>query len=168
MELLVVRHAIAAEQADWAAGGKPDSERPLTDKGRRLMRANARGIAAATPWLHAIASSPFTRAMETAAILAREYRRLEVTTVPALASGGSQGELLDWLKTRDDEERLALVGHEYDLGRLVAWLVGGKSIGALEMKKGGACLLRFPGHPVPGHGELHWFLPPSLLRRLAP
>jgi phosphohistidine phosphatase len=105
--------------------------------------------------------------METADILARAYRKLMVTTLPALASGGSREEILEWLKTRDDEERIALVGHEPDLGRLVGWLVGGRTIGAIEMKKGGACLLRFAGHPVQGHGELHWFLPPSLLRRLA-
>jgi phosphohistidine phosphatase len=167
MEIVVVRHAIAAEPSEWAGTGRPDSERPLTDKGRRLMRRNARGIAAAAPWLHAIASSPFVRAMETAEILAREFRKLEVTTVPALASGGSREEIVEWLKTRDDEERIALVGHEPDLGRLVGWLVGGRTIGAIEMKKGGACLLRFAGHPAPGHGKLHWFLPPSLLRRLA-
>lgn len=166
MELLIVRHAIAVEPADWAGSGKPDSERPLTDKGRRLMRSNARGIAVAAPWLHAIASSPYVRAMETAQILAREYRKLEVATLPALASGGSREELVEWLRTRDDEERLALVGHEPDLGCLVAWLVSGRAGGAIEMKKGGACLLRFAGHPVPGQGRLHWFAPPSLLRRL--
>jgi phosphohistidine phosphatase len=167
VEILVVRHAIAVEPAEWAAPGRPDSERPLTEKGGRLMRRNSRGIAAAAPWLHAIASSPFTRALETAAILAREYRKLEVTPVPALASGGSPEAILEWLKTRDDEERVALVGHEPDLGRLVGWSVGGRTNGAIEMKKGGACLLRFTGFPAPGHGELHWFLPPSLLRRLA-
>jgi phosphohistidine phosphatase len=165
MEILIVRHAIAAEPADWEATGAPDSERPLTDRGRGLMRRNARGIAAAAPWLHAVASSPFTRAMETAQILAREYRKLDVTTVPALASGGSRDELLEWLKTRDHEERLALVGHEPDLGQLVGWLVAGRGV-AIEMKKGGACLLRFAGHPAAGRGELYWFLPPPLLRRL--
>jgi phosphohistidine phosphatase len=165
MQILVVRHAIAAEPADWAATDAPDSERPLTAKGRRLMRRNARGIAAVAPWLHAVASSPFARAMETARILARQYRKLDVTTVPALASGGSRDELLEWLRTRDDEERLALVGHEPDLGRLVGWLACRG--GPIEMKKGGACLLRFAGHPAAGSGELYWFLPPPLLRRLA-
>jgi phosphohistidine phosphatase len=166
VEILVVRHAIAAEPVAWAATGRPDSERPLTEKGRRLMRRNARGIAAAAPWLHAIASSPFTRALETATILAREYRELEVTAVTSLASGGSREELLEWLESRDDEERIALVGHEPDLGLFVGWLIGGNTIGAIEMKKGGACLLRFAGHPAPGKGALHWFLPPSMLRQL--
>jgi phosphohistidine phosphatase len=167
MEILVVRHALATEQSDWAATGKPDNERPLTRKGRKLMRKNSRGIAVAVPWLSVIGTSPFTRARETAEILARQYRKIEITDVPALASGGAQAELFEWLKARDEEERVALVGHEPDLGRLVGCLVGGKSLEAIEMKKGGACLVRFAGHPVPGRGELHWFLPPSLLRRLA-
>jgi len=168
MELLVVRHAIAAEPADWAGTGQDDSRRPLTDKGRSRMRRNAAGIAAIVPRLDIIATSPFTRAAETARLLARAWRDLPIETVPALASGGSRKELIAWLAARDPEDTVALVGHEPDLGALVAALVAGESAHSLAMRKGGACLIRFVGLPRVGRGELRWFLPPRLLRRLAP
>ncbi|MFN2376810.1 MAG: histidine phosphatase family protein [Candidatus Binatia bacterium] len=168
MQLLVVRHAIAAERTDWAGTGREDSRRPLTDKGRSRMRLNAAGIAAITPRLDIIATSPFTRAAETARVLARAWRGVPIETVAALASGGSRKELLAWLVARDPEDTVALVGHEPDLGALVAALVAGEGAQSLAMRKGGACLVRFVGLPRIGRGELRWFLPPRLLRRLAP
>lgn len=167
MELLVVRHAIAAEHSDWARTGHDDSDRPLTDKGRVRMRSNAAGIAAIVPHLDVIATSPFARAGETALILGRAFRRAPVVEVASLASGGSRGELLEWLANRGEEEVVAIVGHEPDLGTLVAALVAGQRARPLAMRKGGACLLRFDGPPAIGCGELRWFLPPRLLRRLA-
>lgn len=168
MELLIVRHAIAAEHADWARTGNDDSERPLTDRGRIRMRANAAGIAAIVPRLDVLATSPFARAGETALILGRFFRRTPVVEVAPLASGGSRGELMEWLATRGRDEVVAIVGHEPDLGRLAAALVAGEGSPPLVMRKGGACLLRFDGLPRIGHGELRWFLPPRLLRRMAP
>lgn len=168
MQLLIVRHAIAADQLEWAATGCPDDQRPLTGKGRERMKRNAAGIVAALPDLDVIATSPFTRAAQTAALLARACRGVEVVEVPALASGGSRDQLLAWLATHDADASVAVVGHEPDLGWLVAWLLGGDAVPAVAMRKGGACLLDFVGHPSPGRAELRWFLPPSLLRRLAP
>lgn len=168
MQLLIVRHAIAADQLAWAATGSPDDQRPLTDKGRARMKRNAAGIVAALPDLDSIGTSPFTRAAQTAALLARAYKGVEVVEVPALGSGGSRDELLGWLATWDVDARVAIVGHEPDLGWLVAWFLGGDAVPAVGMRKGGACLLDFVGHPSPGRAELRWFLPPSLLRRLVP
>jgi len=168
MQLLIVRHAIAADQLKWAATGRPDDQRPLTDKGRARMKRNAAGIVAALPQLDIIATSPFTRAAQTAALLGRAYGKVEVAEVPALGAGGSRDELLEWLSARDQEEQVAIVGHEPDLGWLVAWFLGGDGVPAVGMRKGGACLLEFVGHPSPGRGELKWFLPPSLLRMLVP
>ena len=154
MQLLIVRHAIAADQLAWAATGSTDDQRPLTDKGRRLMKRNAAGIVAALPRLDLIATSPFTRAAQTAELLARAYGGVEIAQVDALASGGSRDELLGWLAACDVQHRVAVVGHEPDLGWLVAWLLAGDGVPAVGLRKGGACLLDFVGHPSPGRGEL--------------
>jgi len=167
MQLLIVRHAIAEDQLAWAATGEGDERRPLTDKGRSKMKRNAAGIVRAMPELDVIASSPFTRAQQTAAILQRAYRDVEVVEVGALASGGSRDVLLEWLGTRQADERIALVGHEPDLGFLVAWFLGADAVPAIAIRKGGACLIGFEGHPSAARGELEWFLPPSLLRSVA-
>src|SRR4051794_21751604 len=121
LHLLIVRHAIAVEHADWKGG--PDSERPLTDKGRDLMKRNAAGLARAFPRLDLIATSPFVRAAQTAEIVKAAYGGVEIEQVSALASGGERSEVVAWLRNRARPSgepvpaaHIALVGHEPDLG----------------------------------------------------
>lgn len=178
MEVLLVRHAIAEDRARWAAAGRADDARPLTSKGRSRMKRACAGLETLLPGLDLIATSPLERAAATAAILARSFPDARVAEVPSLAPGGPRDETLAWLARRR-ERRVALVGHEPDLGALAAWLIAGDHAGdaagddarsllpALPMRKGGACLLRFASAPRAGSAELRWFLPPSLLRRLA-
>jgi phosphohistidine phosphatase len=62
--------------------------------------------------------------------------------------------------------RLALVGHEPDLGELAARLLGAK--GVIEFKKGAVCRLDVDRAMPAGPATLRWFLPPRVLRGLAP
>jgi phosphohistidine phosphatase SixA len=57
------------------------------------------------------------------------------------------------------------VGHEPDLSELVAWAVGASSSAGVELKKASACRVSLPGAGEPC-GQLHWLLPPRLLRCL--
>src|SRR3712207_1068374 len=70
LRVLVVRHAIAEEREAFAkrSRGAPDGERPLTREGRRKFEAGAKGLHALVPKLDALATSPLTRAVETAEI----------------------------------------------------------------------------------------------------
>ena len=61
--------------------------------------------------------------------------------------------------------RIAIVGHEPDIGHLAAKLVGLKR--ALEFRKGAVCRIDVDGLPPGGPGQLRWFAPPRMLRRLA-
>ena len=51
MQLLVIRHAIAEDREVFGNEGRPDSDRPLTEYGRRRMRKNARGLRRISPRL---------------------------------------------------------------------------------------------------------------------
>lgn len=166
MDLLVIRHAIAGDRDEWAKTGRPDHERPLTDEGRARMRENARALVSLAPKLDLLATSPFTRAAETAAIVHEAYAGVEVVDAPVLAHGKSPAEVCAWLAKRP-ESRVAVVGHEPDLGQLVGWLVLGDADAGIPLKKGGACLLRVTGAPTAGAAEMKWLLPPKILRRLA-
>lgn len=166
MQLLVVRHAIAEDRLEWAARGLADDERPLTARGHARMKRGAAGLATLVPSLDLIATSPVARAAQTAALLARPWRGVPIVEVAFLGCGGSREDLVEWLGRRG-EGHIAVVGHEPDLGRLVFWLLTGEKSGAVAMRKGGACLLAFDGTPSPGGAALRWFLPPSVLRRLA-
>jgi phosphohistidine phosphatase len=63
------------------------------------------------------------------------------------------------------KERIAIVGHEPNIGELAARLIGARA--PLEFKKGAICRIDFEVFPPKGVGSLRWFLPPRLLRKLA-
>ena len=165
MDLLVIRHAIAGDREAWAETGRPDRERPVTPEGETRMRMNAQALRALVPDLEIVGTSPFTRAAQTAAIVAEVFGGLAVTDVPGLAHGGPFADVRDWLAGRR-ESCVAVVGHEPDLGGLISWFLTGDPEPLMGLKKGGACLLRFEGPPMPGGGDLRWLLPPKVLRRM--
>ena len=167
MELLVIRHGVAEERDDFAATGKDDSLRPLTKDGRWKMERGARALRHAIPSLNVIATSPFTRAAQTAKIVAAAYDDIGVERLDALTPDGRPQAFLTWLRERDADDRVAAVGHEPHLGSLVYWLLTGQAAeGRIAMKKGGACLLELDHRPRAGKATLIWSLTPSILRRL--
>jgi phosphohistidine phosphatase len=166
MDLVVVRHAIAEDRRVFAASGLDDAARPLTDEGRRKMKRVARGLARVAPQIGALASSPLARAVETARILLPELGLARFEEVAALAPGGSPDALAAWAARRARAGAVAVVGHEPDLSKLVAWLVAGSEEPFLDLRKGGACLVRFARRPGRGGGTLRWMLTPAQLREL--
>lgn len=167
MELLVIRHGVAEDKEAFAATGKDDSLRPLTKEGESKMQEVARGLRRQLSSLDVLAASPFTRAAQTAKIVAESYRDLDVEELGALTPDSEPQTFLAWLRDRGDEERVAVVGHEPHLSALVYWLLTGEfTEERVELRKGGACLLRFDGRPSAGNAILRWSAPPSILRRL--
>ena len=69
-----------------------------------------------------------------------------------------------WEKARKGS-RIALVGHEPNLGELAARLIGARA--PLEFKKGAVCRIDFEVLPPKGVGHLQWFLQPRMLRKLS-
>ena len=72
MNLYIIRHAIAVDEAtsDYAS----DSERPLTDKGRKKMRQIANALRSLGVEFDLIFSSPYIRACDTAEVLADGFK----------------------------------------------------------------------------------------------
>lgn len=163
---LIIRHAIAEERESFAHTGRPDGERPLTGAGRRRMEAGARGLARVVPEVARVLTSPWTRARETAEIVAGAYDEAPLATSPLLLPGADPQELLAWVFGEAHPGLSALVGHEPHLSEWIGWAATGEPRSLVDMKKGGACLLEFPGEPAPGTAVIRWLLPPKLLRRL--
>ena len=160
VELYLVRHAAAEERL----GGRPDAERRLTAAGREDFAAGVRGLRALGLRPDRLLTSPLVRARETAGLLAAGLDGPEPELESALAPGGSAEELLESL--RGAGERVALVGHQPDLGRLLLLAVAGRAGDGAPLKKGGAARVDFEGAPRPGAGALHWLLTPRQLRWL--
>ena len=113
VRLYLVRHAKAAP-------GDPDELRPLTAEGREQARLLAGRLAAEQP--EAVVTSPLLRARETAELLARACG-LQAEPDDRLAPGATPGEVRATASGRG--ERVVVVGHQPDLGRVVAALTGG-------------------------------------------
>lgn len=173
MNLLVIRHAIAEDKDAFAATGRSDDQRPLTEAGRSKMRRAAEGLRLTCPRVAVLGSSPLLRARETADIVAPAFRITRVEIVEALRPDRPFDELMAWLRRRrapndgNDENTVAVVGHEPHLSGLVTWLMTSGTDSRVELKKGGACLLRFDRAPAAGEAILRWALTPSQLRGLA-
>jgi phosphohistidine phosphatase len=162
MELLIVRHAIAFE-AD-ARRWPDDGERPLSPAGLARARRAAAGMKQLVRSPGRVLVSPLTRARQTAAILTEVAAWPRARACAELAPGGSPEALLALLK-RLPESRIAVVGHEPGLGRLVAAsLPGSPGAQAFRFKKMGAALLTFQGAARAGGARLAWLVPARVLR----
>jgi phosphohistidine phosphatase len=167
MQLLVIRHAIAEDKEAFARTGLPDTERPLTKYGRKVMARVAKGLRRQVKSIDVLAASPLVRAAQTAAIVAKEYNEIFVNTVPALAPESAPAAFAAWLRTQRDATVVAIVGHEPHLGMLVTWLMSGLRDSHVSIEKCGACLLEIEGRPGPRSATLSWALTPEALTKLA-
>lgn len=167
MKLLLLRHAVAEDRATFAASGKDDRLRPLTDEGRKKMRRIGDALAGFLPELALIATSPYTRARDSAEIFARAFpERPVLTEIAELAPAGASPALLKFLQAQKSLPLVACVGHEPNLSQFAGWLLTGQEKSFLDLRKGGACLLDFAGRLAPGNAKLLWHLTPSQLRSL--
>jgi phosphohistidine phosphatase len=167
VQILIIRHASAEERSTFAATGKSDDQRPLTDEGQRKMTEAAQGLRALVPHLDVIAASSLVRAQQTAAIVAKAYGIADVETTATLTPDAQPASFAKWALAHVDRDVVAAVGHEPHLGTLVTWLLSGRADSHVVLKKGGACLVECDGAPGPATGRLHWLLTPATLRRVA-
>ena len=88
-----------------------------------------------------------------------------VATSDALAPAGTPAAVIQELGRHTRKGRIALVGHEPNLGELAARLIGARA--PMEFKKGAICRIDFEVLPPKGHGQLQWFVTPLMLRKLS-
>ena len=162
LELYLIRHGAAAERGkDWP----DDSKRPLTPEGIARLRKEARGLTALGVAFDQIVTSPLVRTRQTAEVFAAELKGAPpIATSDALAPAGSIAAVEQEIARHVRKARVALVGHEPNLGELAAHLIGARV--PIEFKKGGICRLDFDVLPPKGTGMLRWFLTPKILRKL--
>jgi len=166
MRLLLVRHAIAEEQEDFARTGKDDRLRPLTDEGRKKMKQAARGLRTLVPEIDLLATSPLTRAAQTGAILDSVFGGIDVVAIDELSPETTPEQFLRWLRQQKGD-LIGAVGHEPSISQILGWLLTGTDRRLFAFRKGGACLLEFPDdEPAGGTATLLWALTPAQLRTL--
>lgn len=166
MDLYIVRHAIAVQRG--TPGYEDDSQRPLTDKGRKKMNKIAKGLRQFGIELDVILTSPYVRARDTAKILATEFNMVDqIRFTDNLVPPGDFKALIDEIQEKYDVESLALVGHEPMLGEFISWLTtGGKNL-QINFKKGGVCYLSADNLYQDRRATLEWLLTPAIMVELS-
>jgi phosphohistidine phosphatase len=155
LELYLLRHAHAGDSAKWDG---PDSERPLSPKGRRQAERLGAFLAERGFAPDAIVTSPKVRARQTAQLVADA---LGIASAVDDRLGGP----LDPDDVGDIAERaggtsVVLVGHDPDFSELSAALSGTEY---LPMKKGALARIDMTLPVQAGGGVLRWLLPPDLV-----
>ena len=163
LELYLVRHAVAADRGpEWP----DDAVRPVTPGGASRFRKQVEGLAAFGVEIDIVFTSPLVRCRQTADLLAAGMPgKPRVQAIDALAPGGGHQAVIAAVTRLARRPRIALVGHEPDIGHLASRLIGLKR--PLEFRKGAVCRIDVDGLPPGGPGQLRWFAPPRMLRRLA-
>jgi phosphohistidine phosphatase len=156
-ELYLLRHAHAGDAATWDG---PDATRPLSAKGERQSERLGRFLAGTGFRPDAIVTSPKTRALQTAEIVA-------VALDVKVRIDERLGEALDLvaleaiLTDAGDPRRPVLVGHDPDFSELLEAIVGARQ---LPMRKGALARVDTLRPLSPGSGTLRWLVPPDLLQ----
>ena len=144
MNLLVVRHAIAMDPAEYAREHPDDAGRPLTPEGQKKMKRAARGLHVPRPGDRAPRHEPVDARPRDGRDPRRRLQAITPVVVPVLAPGQPAADVGRWLEGARRHDTVAIVGHEPGLSRTVSWLLAGAERSLLELKKGAACLLSIP------------------------
>jgi phosphohistidine phosphatase len=161
-ELYLVRHAIAAERGDeWP----DDSKRPLTERGIARFKEVVKGLDVLDVAIDEVFTSPLIRTKQTADLLAAGISgKPVVKLLDALAPGHTAAQTMTQLAKVARRRRIALVGHEPDIGELAAHLIGAQR--AAPFKKGGVCRIDVESLTSRRAGSLIWFATPRMLRHI--
>jgi phosphohistidine phosphatase len=161
--LYLIRHGLAAERGEEYPD---DSKRPLTNGGISRLRKEAKALDELGVAFDHIITSPLVRTRQTADIFAESLKgKPSVSHSDALAPAGTSTAVIQELAKHMRKGRIALVGHEPNIGELAGRLIGARM--PLEFKKGAICRIDFEVFPPKGIGQLRWFVTPRMLREIA-
>jgi phosphohistidine phosphatase len=157
MLIYLLRHA----EAEMLAAS--DQARRLTPKGdEQALRVGKfcrrQGIEPAV-----ILSSPVTRAVQTAKLVAKSLPEAELVEVPWAKCGMDPWAAMDELKAYAKIPSVMLVGHQPDLGGLAAALLGMPSVHPLRVRKALLIGIDASGGLATGAGTLQFFIPVRLM-----
>lgn len=160
MLIYIVRHAWAGEPDETQY--PDDSQRPLTEKGRRRFRRLVKRLVKRGFAPEHVATSPLLRCRQTAEVIVDlAPTDANLTVLEALAPEARLDELLSWTRGLG-VHRVAWVGHAPDVGELTAALIGAPR-GRIDFAKGAVAAVECDADG--GSGSLAWFATAEILGR---
>jgi len=163
MQLYIVRHGIAIDREDPKAPA--EAERYLTEEGIAKTKQVAKGIAALGVRADLMVSSPYLRAMQTAAIFASalDYPEHKIQQSESLLPGAEPVAFLRELAREKNASSVFCFGHAPHVDGLLAATVGAPRH-ITSMKKAGVAFVEMK-RISPPNGQLVWLVTPKLFRK---
>jgi phosphohistidine phosphatase len=158
LHLYLIRHAEAVPQGD---SNYDDDDRPLTDAGRLAARQLGAALTAHGIHFDLVLSSPLPRARQTAEEMVDGMGEPAppVEFADELACG-AKPKKIDRLLLKYDDEAIAVVGHQPDLGEYAGRLIGSKKT-CVDFEKPGIACIACEDPPGKRCGTLLWLLTPA-------
>ncbi|MDA4122672.1 MAG: phosphohistidine phosphatase SixA [Thaumarchaeota archaeon] len=165
MELIILRHGEAGTRIPMAS---QDSERALTVEGRREVEEIAKSLKQLNVEVHHIVTSPLTRSLETAQIVAKELNKSkDLESWDELKPEGERLQLFKRLSKLREDSSVLIVGHEPYLSMLLSDLISGNPRGRISLKKAGMAKVTIDSLTPKASGELKWLLTPRQIKKLS-
>lgn len=156
MRLYFLRHGIAEDREKWQGD---DTNRPLTEKGRKRLERTAKNIAPLDLELNHIITSPLVRARQTAEIMAKTLKLKDALLEDTRLAPGFNLDTLKLLLAEHSQcKAILLVGHEPDFSQTINALTHG----IVVMKKGALARVDLIDLTTL-EGQLAWLIPPKVL-----
>jgi phosphohistidine phosphatase len=161
MDIYLLRHASAGQYNPETN----DDKRPIDKTGEQQSHDVGRALAALDPDLDAIISSPLTRAMQTAEIVAGELGYEDkIVTDGALRPEASYEEFEELLSRYGKKKAILMVGHNPSMTEfLIQMLSGADSAEFIDFKKGAVAKVEKDGSQP---AVLKWCLTPKIVRAI--
>lgn len=159
MKLILVRHAEAVPVG--FAGVQTDSDRFLTDKGKRQSLALADALQKAGVTAEVVVTSPLVRAVQTGGPLGAALTPgRDPETTPFLGFDEYRPKKLAAAVSALGVSTAVLVGHMPTLGQFAEWLLGANE-GTVDFCKAAATKIVCGRSITDGGGTLKWMLHPN-------
>src|SRR5262249_6278446 len=131
--------------------------------GKQQAKAVAAGLSRQQVLPSVLVSSPLLRARQTAEGMLQAWgeAKPELRVCEDLAPGGKRRRLTRYLRDLA-KDKVALVGHQPDLGIFGAWLIGSKKA-QLDLAKAGVACIASDERPDKGTCRVVWMLTPTWL-----
>jgi phosphohistidine phosphatase len=158
MDLFVLRHG----KAGPSTNGSDDSKRALTVDGKNEIRKVAKWMQQKKFRFEVIATSPLTRAYETAEIVAQSLGQKDHIDVwEELGPDGDLDTICYRAAQYSEDSAVLLTGHEPMLSMLISRIISGNDTVSLILAKGGLAKIRNYSYDKRPSGDLQWLLTPG-------
>jgi len=157
LTIYVLRHGVAEERRE----GRPDATRALTTAGKQKLRSVLRLAKKAGVTPDIILTSPLTRALETAEMVAEILGcRKKPTVTKTLLPSSSPGRV--WKEISETKmPRVLIAGHEPLLSHFISFLLKCPAL-QIDLKKGALVRVDMASSESGTSGTLKWMLTPKL------